>query len=223
MNKDIRSGLREELIFGVRDEIVTHGMIRPSATTWPLVSHLELGALPTAAASARKHARAVALEFGLSLIADTVELVTSELVTNSVRAAQYVRDSGLEPAVVRLWLACGPQGLLILVWDASNQMPARLKAAPDDETGRGLMLVDCLAEWGAYRAGRGKVVWAVVSLADQPGICVRRATDARRPVDGDSEIRRARPDTGDLSRGLAGGSAPALPRDRTAPPVTLMY
>jgi hypothetical protein len=54
--------------------------------------------------------------------------------------------------------------MLIRVWDASSQMPARQDARPDDESGRGLMLVDCLAsEWGAYREENGKVVWVIIS------------------------------------------------------------
>jgi hypothetical protein len=43
------------------------------ATEWPLLSYLEYAALPTAPGSARKHAWAIALEFGLSDLADTIE------------------------------------------------------------------------------------------------------------------------------------------------------
>ena len=44
---------------------------------------LELGALPGAAPSARLHARLVVQEWGLSALADNVELVVSELITNA--------------------------------------------------------------------------------------------------------------------------------------------
>jgi hypothetical protein len=55
------------------------------------------------------------------------------------------------------------RGILIRVWDGSTEMPARRNAGPDDDSGRGLILVDCLAsEWGAYREGNGKVVWVIV-------------------------------------------------------------
>jgi hypothetical protein len=46
---------------------------------------------------------------------------------------------------------------------AASQMPARQDASPDDESGRGLVLVDCLAsDWGAYHKDNGKVVWVIV-------------------------------------------------------------
>lgn len=145
------------------NETVAYRPARPPATAWPLISRLELAALPTAPGSARKHARAIALEFGLSALADTIELIVSEIITNAVRATPHSRTT-LTPAVVRLWLASDLHGMLIRVWDASGQMPARQDASPDDELGRGLMLVDCLASaWGAYREENGKVVWVIVS------------------------------------------------------------
>src|ERR1700722_9010760 len=55
---------------------------------WPLRSSLQLGALPTATPCARLHARHVLREWGIIGIADTAELLVSELVTNGVRAAQ---------------------------------------------------------------------------------------------------------------------------------------
>jgi anti-sigma regulatory factor (Ser/Thr protein kinase) len=142
-----------------RDETVA----RQPAAAWPLISRLELAALQTAVGSARMHARAVALEFGLSALADTVELIVSEVVTNALRASSALHASSLTTPVFRLWLASDLRGLLIRVWDASSQMPARQDAGPDDESGRGLMLVDCLAsDWGAYREENGKVVWVIV-------------------------------------------------------------
>ena len=59
---------------------------RPEPNTmppWPLTSQLELGALPTAVPCARLHARQVILEWGLTGLAHTAELVVSELVTNA--------------------------------------------------------------------------------------------------------------------------------------------
>jgi anti-sigma regulatory factor (Ser/Thr protein kinase) len=134
-----------------------------SAAEWPVVSRLELAALPTAAASARKHARAVALESGLPALADATELVVSEIVTNAVRATSSLKAGNLTIPVVRLWLASDLRALLISVWDGSSQMPVPQDASPDDELGRGLMLVDSLAsEWGAYLVAEGKVVWVIV-------------------------------------------------------------
>jgi anti-sigma regulatory factor (Ser/Thr protein kinase) len=145
------------------DESIARGPLQRSTTAWPVMSYLELAALPTAVGSARKHARAVALEVGLSALADNIELIVSELATNAVRATQHLRDSTLTTPVVRLWLASELQSMLIQIWDASSQMPVRRDAGPDDESGRGLMLVNCLgSEWGAYRKANGKVVWVIV-------------------------------------------------------------
>lgn len=60
---------------------------------------------------------------------------------------------------------------MIQVWDASDQLPVREAVPPDAETGRGLMLVESLAdEWGSYtpEASSGKVVWAVISDGEPP-------------------------------------------------------
>ena len=61
-------------------------------TTTPLQSNLKLGAYPTAASCARLHAKSVAWEWGLSELAETVELVVSELTTNGVKAAAALQD-----------------------------------------------------------------------------------------------------------------------------------
>jgi hypothetical protein len=45
---------------------------------------------------------------------------------------------------------------VIHVWDASDSMPVRQEAAPGDDGGRGLMIIEALsADWGAYRKAEG--------------------------------------------------------------------
>jgi anti-sigma regulatory factor (Ser/Thr protein kinase) len=145
------------------DETVPYGPPSQSAASWPLESYLELAALPTAVPYFRLHARAVALEWGLAPLAENIELVVSELVTNGIPVAQHSRGSELTAAVVRLWLTSDLRSVLIRVWDGSGEMPVRRDAEPDDEGGRGLMLVGYMATgWGAYRVHDGKVVWVVV-------------------------------------------------------------
>jgi len=132
-----------------------------TAPPWPLRDDLELGALPTAAGCARLHARQIVLEWGLPALADTAELLVSELVTNAIRASR-----GLASPVVRLSLVSDRNCLVIRVWDGADQMPVRRNAEPDSECGRGLLLVESLsADWGSYRKASGKVVWAVISTA----------------------------------------------------------
>jgi hypothetical protein len=101
----------------------------------------------------------VALEWGLAHLADTVELVVSELSTNAVRASALLKTS--EIPVVRLWLASDGTSIVVHVQDESAEMPTRKDAGLDEAHGRGLLIVDHVSdEWGAYRKANGKVVWA---------------------------------------------------------------
>ena len=145
-----------------------------TTAAWPLSSCLELGALPTAVPCARLHTRQVLWEWGLNALAETAELLVSELVTNAVRASADLRTgqhprrrpAGMTP--VRLWLTSDRSCVMIQVWDADHWMPIRQEAGPEAENGRGLLLVDCLsADWGSYTPERssGKVVWARVGEA----------------------------------------------------------
>jgi anti-sigma regulatory factor (Ser/Thr protein kinase) len=140
-------------------------------------THLELGALPTAVPCARLHVKHVLREWQQEGLVDTVELVVSELVTNAVQASAGLLSSefaghwapGLPP--VRLWLAADGQFAVVQVWDASEDLPERQEAELDADSGRGLVLVDSLADdWGSYtpEASSGKVVWAVVSDPEPP-------------------------------------------------------
>jgi anti-sigma regulatory factor (Ser/Thr protein kinase) len=133
------------------------------ASSWPLMTHLELAALPTAASCARMHAKAVVLEWGLPTLVENIELIVSELVTNSIRAVERPRRGDLAVAVVRLWLFSDLRRVLISVWDGNTRMPVRQDAGPDEVSGRGLMLVEHLSsDWGTYRKADGKVVWALL-------------------------------------------------------------
>jgi anti-sigma regulatory factor (Ser/Thr protein kinase) len=141
--------------------------VESSAT---LQTGLKLAAIPTAPSCARGHVRAVAHEWGLPDLADTAQLVTSELVTNAVQASVRLRNrpGPLIVPVVKIWLVSDRISIVIHVWDGSEEMPARQDGPPDQESGRGLMLVENLAkDWGAYRKAPGKVVWALISPAGQ--------------------------------------------------------
>jgi anti-sigma regulatory factor (Ser/Thr protein kinase) len=139
---------------------------------WPLQSHLDLGALPTAPGCARLHARQALWEWGLEPLAETIELLVSEIVTNAVRASRELvagRFLGQRPAeipTVRLWLSSDQAAVLIQVWDADHRIPERRDTEPEAESGRGLLLVEALsAQWGSYvpNGWQGKVVWASVN------------------------------------------------------------
>jgi anti-sigma regulatory factor (Ser/Thr protein kinase) len=131
----------------------------------PLQTHLELAALPSAVSCARGHVRSVAREWGLAHLADTAELLASELVTNAVRASGRLTTRGDREAVpvVRIWVASDQTSISLHVCDGNDEMPVRKDISLEAEGGRGLLLVETLAkDWGAYRQASGKVVWAVI-------------------------------------------------------------
>lgn len=136
---------------------------------WPLSSALVLGALPSAVGCARLHARNIMCEWGLAAMAEAVELVVSELVTNAVLATtdpdgrpRYADDLAGLP-VVHVRLSSDRARVVVEVWDASTDAPVRKHPEPDEPGGRGLMLVQALSKrwnWGVVPGWAGKVVWA---------------------------------------------------------------
>ncbi|MEW2115417.1 ATP-binding protein [Streptomyces sp. NPDC005474] len=88
---------------------------------------------------------------------DNALLVTSELVTNALTHAASER------VVCRLYLSA--ERLYIEVEDENRgrTLPARRRPEPDEQCGRGLLLVGVLtSDWGVRDApdGSGRVVWA---------------------------------------------------------------
>jgi anti-sigma regulatory factor (Ser/Thr protein kinase) len=143
---------------------------RVHEVTWPLQSYLELGALPGAVPSARLHARLVVSEWELGELAETTELIVSELTTNAVQASKDLTSSlyhgQLRPGTppIRLWVQSDRERLLVQVWDGNDQLPERQEPEVDSEHGRGLLIVESLsAKFGVYRPEQssGKVVWAL--------------------------------------------------------------
>jgi hypothetical protein len=109
----------------------------------------------------------------MAALADTAELIASELATNVVQAAtgpderpRYDDEGGLPLLWLRL-LSDGAQ-VMIEVWDnlpAILGAPAVQEAADDDEHGRGLLMVDLLTEdwgWEKVTGWDGKRIWALL-------------------------------------------------------------
>lgn len=143
----------------------------PSSVAGPATTHLELGAMASAVPSARLHTRLVMGEWGLGHLTDSAELVVSELVTNGVQASQGLDGHWFGgqhipgPPPVRLWLRSDGASVLVEVWDGSEVTPQPADAGPDQEYGRGLTIVQALAEETGVRwldDATGKVCWAVV-------------------------------------------------------------
>ena len=140
-------------------------------TPWPLCSSLPLGAFRTATPCARLHARAVLTEWGLGGLAETAELIVSELVTNAVRASTgpdgrpRYGEAGLPVVVLRL--STDGVRVLIEVWDEIPSAPVPERADPDDESGRGLMLIEAVSDlwtWANVPGWTGKVVSAELRI-----------------------------------------------------------
>lgn len=124
--------------------------------------YLEVAASNAAVPSVRLFTRTTVDEWGLAKLADDVELVVSELVTNAVQAT-LDRELGSNVAMV---LAETDGELLVLVWDGATEVPEPASPDSDGLHGRGLQIVAALASrWGtALGENGGKVVWAVVAL-----------------------------------------------------------
>lgn len=143
--------------------------IAPPRVSWTRQSVLAIAALPTATPCARLHARNLMHEWGLGDLAGTIELVVSELVTNAVQASidedgrpRYTADHGL--ACIHLRLSTDGMAVLVEVWDENSRLPTPTQPDLDDESGRGLLLVEALTEhwgWDLAGSGRGKIVWAL--------------------------------------------------------------
>jgi anti-sigma regulatory factor (Ser/Thr protein kinase) len=98
-----------------------------------------------------------------------VELIVSELVTNAVcamtdpdgRPRYDDAVSGL--SAVHMQLSSDRVRVVVEIWDGRREAPAPEHAGPEQESGRGLMLVEALSErwgWEVVPDWTGKVVWA---------------------------------------------------------------
>jgi len=132
----------------------------------------------------RKRARAALSRWGLAEHADLAELIVSELATNAIRHGD---------GVVQVCVSFARCDLRVEVRDeAPGRWPVRQEAAAEDESGRGLALLDeLIGLHGGCRgvthdgSGRRKTVYVVICLApDQAGPATGASAGcpARRPV-----------------------------------------
>ncbi|MEV7910249.1 ATP-binding protein [Streptomyces griseus] len=106
--------------------------------------------------AARRYVTTVLLDWKLGELVDDAALITSELATNVISHAKGTGDY-FELGLRRR------NGVLILeVADSYQWLMPELRKPTDDETsGRGLLIVDALAErWGVRPRHPGKTVWA---------------------------------------------------------------
>ncbi|MFF4233513.1 SpoIIE family protein phosphatase [Streptomyces sp. NPDC001820] len=118
---------------------------------------------PEALRSARHMIRAAVRAWGARERSDEIELAADEMITNALMHT----DGG---AIVTIRVLSGPeQRLRVEVEDRSSALPRRRDAGESGVSGRGLMLVDRLAEaWGVESRGSGKCVWCEFIVQDRP-------------------------------------------------------
>ena len=134
----------------------------PSAVTPEMFVACGLSRDPRQVGYAREMTRKTLREWGLAEHADLVELIVSELVTNAIL-------HGAEPIEFRL--ACDPSRLQVEVHDNGTGRPTQCRTGPEDERGRGLMLIGGLIQThgGTHcviddDAGPGKTIYVSVPL-----------------------------------------------------------
>ncbi|MFD9126899.1 SpoIIE family protein phosphatase [Kitasatospora sp. NPDC059571] len=116
-----------------------------------------LPADPVVVSTARTLVARQLAAWNLDDLADSTELIISELVTNAIRYGQG-------PVQLRL---IRDRGLLCEVSDASATAPHMRLANEGDEGGRGLFLVMTLSRrWGTRYGVRGKTVWSEQTIGD---------------------------------------------------------
>jgi anti-sigma regulatory factor (Ser/Thr protein kinase) len=114
-------------------------------------------------ALARLTLRAFLWDRHLDYLADTAQLIISELAANAIKfgsgaglTSVYIRDDSSDHGY-----------LVIEVTDDSPEMPILSQAGPSDECHCGLVLVDQLAtKWGVEPLGDHKTVWAHLEYDD---------------------------------------------------------
>ena len=124
--------------------------------TAPSEARTSLPAKAASAALARRFVDHTLTAWGLDGMTDTATLLVSELVANAILHARTQLEVVMRqtPAAVR-----------IEVHDSNARLPARKHYSEDAATGRGLLLVETLADgWGADPTAEGKAVWFEIGV-----------------------------------------------------------
>ncbi|MGW7723870.1 ATP-binding protein [Streptomyces canus] len=152
--------------------------------------------------SARRQVTALVGELGFSLsdeTLETVELLASEVIANAVLYSAAPCDV----AVTRT-----DERLRVEVTDTASSLPSAVGAGPNDECGRGLLLVDALADaWGVQPNPPGKTTW--FEIAPEPLTMSSGRDSTGAPSSGAAAARRT--DREDGMESQAKTRAPSAP------------
>nr|WP_245981245.1 SpoIIE family protein phosphatase [Streptomyces reniochalinae] len=107
----------------------------------------------------RRRLRTALHEWSLGPLGDTAELLACELATNALLHTEGNATLTARP------VGDGRRTLRLTVSDTSSASPQRRAAAEQSASGRGLLLVEELAEaWGVTPRGNGKSIWCEIPL-----------------------------------------------------------
>jgi anti-sigma regulatory factor (Ser/Thr protein kinase) len=130
-------------------------------------------ALPPVARSAveaRRHVREVLADWGFGALSDAAQLLTSEVVTNSLLHAR---------SAIRLTVEQTAPGIRIAVTDGSTVVPSMRPRSQSATTGRGLVLISQLADqWDTEVTEGGKTVWFTLRRDRDPWAGIGDASSA---------------------------------------------
>ncbi len=110
---------------------------------------------PASVATARRDVRDLLTRTGREDLLDACVLLVSEIVTNALLHAG---------TPIGLSVVVAPGGVRVEVRDGSPHLPSRRRYATTSGTGRGLQMLEAMADdWGTVADGSGKTVWFHVS------------------------------------------------------------
>ncbi|MFI1953121.1 ATP-binding protein [Streptomyces xinghaiensis] len=136
--------------------------------------------------AARRQVVSLAQDLGLPMsdqTLETVELLAGEVIANAV----LYTGAPCGVAVTR-----ADERLRVEVTDADASLPSAVEAGPNDESGRGLLLVNALADaWGTQPESPGKTTWfEITSEASTNGLGNDSAEAPPSPHAGEPAVRR---------------------------------
>jgi anti-sigma regulatory factor (Ser/Thr protein kinase) len=121
---------------------------------------------------ARRAVSATLFEWGMDGLVDTVVLLASEIVTNAVLHAR---------TDLTVSVSTEGSGVRVTVLDGSPVPPALRHHSATSTTGRGIQLLDMLADsWQAELSPQGKAVWFTVSSERDPWAAFAGGVEADR-------------------------------------------
>lgn len=109
---------------------------------------------PAEVGGVRRAVRQCLRQWGLTEVADAAEMCAGELVANVIR---HVGEGTPSTLVVRM---NGTHVRVALRDPETRALPTLVHAGPDDESGRGMALLDAVADrWGVLLGAESKLVW----------------------------------------------------------------